>query len=199
MFFCYILTQIRSKWKERKGVSAALASTFGKDFPSKAKVKEPLLRFPAPHFCVCMCSERMKVLLAVAAVLAVANCASLSLEDLEFHAWRLKFGEECVTFHQGVLLGFSSLNLEWCWLLKKLCVSVLFSFWRTNSDFFQGGLTALQRRRLSEGRPGWTTVNWCWCTTSWQIRASSRIASAWLTLLTWYAWIKLIYLWITLK
>uniref|UniRef100_H2MAW2 Cathepsin L.1 n=2 Tax=Oryzias latipes TaxID=8090 RepID=H2MAW2_ORYLA len=39
-----------------------------------------------------MCSERMKVLLAVAAVLAVANCASLSLEDLEFHAWRLKFG-----------------------------------------------------------------------------------------------------------
>ncbi|KAF6726277.1 Cathepsin L [Oryzias melastigma] len=34
----------------------------------------------------------MKVLLAVAAVLAVANCASLSLEDLEFHAWKLKFG-----------------------------------------------------------------------------------------------------------
>ncbi|XP_069563192.1 cathepsin L.1 [Brachyistius frenatus] len=34
----------------------------------------------------------MKVLLAVAAFLAVASCASISLEDLEFHAWKLKFG-----------------------------------------------------------------------------------------------------------
>ncbi|XP_038585708.1 cathepsin L.1 isoform X1 [Micropterus salmoides] len=35
---------------------------------------------------------RMKLLLVAAAVLAVASCASLSLEDLEFHAWKLKFG-----------------------------------------------------------------------------------------------------------
>uniref|UniRef100_A0A3B4UWV3 Cathepsin L.1 n=2 Tax=Seriola dumerili TaxID=41447 RepID=A0A3B4UWV3_SERDU len=34
----------------------------------------------------------MKVLLFAAAVLAVASCASISLEDLEFHAWKLKFG-----------------------------------------------------------------------------------------------------------
>ncbi|XP_035530682.1 cathepsin L.1 [Morone saxatilis] len=34
----------------------------------------------------------MKLLLVVAAVLAVASCASISLEDLEFHAWKLKFG-----------------------------------------------------------------------------------------------------------
>ncbi|KAM6912126.1 cathepsin L.1 [Xenentodon cancila] len=34
----------------------------------------------------------MKLLLVVAAVLAVANCVSISLEDLEFHAWKLKFG-----------------------------------------------------------------------------------------------------------
>ncbi|XP_061599005.1 cathepsin L.1 [Cololabis saira] len=34
----------------------------------------------------------MKLLLAVAAVLTVASCASISLEDLEFHAWKLKFG-----------------------------------------------------------------------------------------------------------
>uniref|UniRef100_A0A3P9B5E1 Cathepsin L.1 n=1 Tax=Maylandia zebra TaxID=106582 RepID=A0A3P9B5E1_9CICH len=33
----------------------------------------------------------MKLLLVVAAVLAVASCASISLEDLEFHAWKLKF------------------------------------------------------------------------------------------------------------
>ncbi|XP_007561177.1 cathepsin L.1 [Poecilia formosa] len=34
----------------------------------------------------------MKILLFVAAALAVASCASISLEDLEFHAWKLKFG-----------------------------------------------------------------------------------------------------------
>uniref|UniRef100_A0A3Q0SNK4 Cathepsin L.1 n=1 Tax=Amphilophus citrinellus TaxID=61819 RepID=A0A3Q0SNK4_AMPCI len=33
----------------------------------------------------------MKLLLVAAAVLAVASCASISLEDLEFHAWKLKF------------------------------------------------------------------------------------------------------------
>lgn len=33
----------------------------------------------------------MKVLLVAAAVLAVASCVSISLEDLEFHAWKLKF------------------------------------------------------------------------------------------------------------
>ncbi|CAL8273293.1 unnamed protein product [Merluccius merluccius] len=33
----------------------------------------------------------MKLLVAVAAVLAVASCASIPLEDLEFHAWKLKF------------------------------------------------------------------------------------------------------------
>merc|ERR1740131_49911 len=35
----------------------------------------------------------MKLLLAVAAVLAVASAATLSLEELEFHAWKLKFGK----------------------------------------------------------------------------------------------------------
>ncbi|XP_049451615.1 cathepsin L.1 [Epinephelus fuscoguttatus] len=34
----------------------------------------------------------MKLLLVVAAALAVASCATISLEDLEFHAWKLKFG-----------------------------------------------------------------------------------------------------------
>ncbi|XP_038823289.1 cathepsin L.1 [Salvelinus namaycush] len=33
----------------------------------------------------------MKLLVVVAAALAVASAASLSLEDLEFHAWKLKF------------------------------------------------------------------------------------------------------------
>ncbi|KAL2098491.1 hypothetical protein ACEWY4_004971 [Coilia grayii] len=34
----------------------------------------------------------MKLLILAAASLAVVSCASLSLEDLEFHAWKLKFG-----------------------------------------------------------------------------------------------------------
>jgi len=36
---------------------------------------------------------RMKSLLVVAVVLAVASAATISLEDLEFHAWKLKFGK----------------------------------------------------------------------------------------------------------
>lgn len=43
-----------------------------------------------------MCSVKMKLLLVVAAILAVASCASISLEDLEFHAWKLKYG---ITYH----------------------------------------------------------------------------------------------------
>ncbi|XP_036397868.1 cathepsin L.1 [Megalops cyprinoides] len=35
----------------------------------------------------------MKLLVVTAAMLAVASAASLSLEDLEFHAWKLKFGK----------------------------------------------------------------------------------------------------------
>ncbi|XP_077436641.1 cathepsin L.1 [Vanacampus margaritifer] len=35
----------------------------------------------------------MKLLLLAAAFLAVASCVSISLEDLEFHAWKLKFGK----------------------------------------------------------------------------------------------------------
>ncbi|XP_030212919.1 cathepsin L.1 [Gadus morhua] len=35
----------------------------------------------------------MKLLVAVSMLLAVASCASLSLEDLEFHAWKLQFGK----------------------------------------------------------------------------------------------------------
>lgn len=34
------------------------------------------------------------MLLIAAAALAVASCATISLEDLEFHAWKLKFGEK---------------------------------------------------------------------------------------------------------
>ncbi|KAI4874694.1 hypothetical protein NFI96_021607 [Prochilodus magdalenae] len=38
-------------------------------------------------------TRRMRILLAVAALVAVAGAASVSLEDLEFHAWKLKFGK----------------------------------------------------------------------------------------------------------
>uniref|UniRef100_A0A672J325 Cathepsin L.1 n=1 Tax=Salarias fasciatus TaxID=181472 RepID=A0A672J325_SALFA len=39
----------------------------------------------------CLSSVEMKLLLVAAALLAVASCASISLEDLEFHAWKLKY------------------------------------------------------------------------------------------------------------
>ncbi|XP_066529072.1 procathepsin L-like [Hoplias malabaricus] len=35
----------------------------------------------------------MRVILAVAAIVAMASAARVSLEDLEFHAWKLKFGK----------------------------------------------------------------------------------------------------------
>ncbi|KAG5856099.1 hypothetical protein ANANG_G00004390 [Anguilla anguilla] len=37
------------------------------------------------------CTDRMKLLVLAAALLAVASAATISLEDLEFHAWKLKF------------------------------------------------------------------------------------------------------------
>ncbi|XP_062378394.1 procathepsin L-like [Sardina pilchardus] len=39
----------------------------------------------------------MKLLIMAAASLAVVSCASLSLEDLEFHAWKLKFDKSYST------------------------------------------------------------------------------------------------------
>lgn len=36
---------------------------------------------------------RIRVLLIVTSVVVVASAASISLEDLEFKAWKLKFGE----------------------------------------------------------------------------------------------------------
>ncbi|XP_064811890.1 procathepsin L-like [Oncorhynchus masou masou] len=45
----------------------------------------------------------MKFLVVVAAALAVASAASLSLEDREFHAWKLTFGKRCISslFHEN--------------------------------------------------------------------------------------------------
>ncbi|KAL2098490.1 hypothetical protein ACEWY4_004970 [Coilia grayii] len=42
----------------------------------------------------------MKLLILAAASLAVVSCASLSLEDLEFHAWKLKFGKSYSSFQE---------------------------------------------------------------------------------------------------
>lgn len=42
---------------------------------------------------------RMRVLLAIAAFVALASAASVSVEDLEFTAWKLKYGECSFQFH----------------------------------------------------------------------------------------------------
>lgn len=72
--------------------------TSEKPLRGKAEVKEFTLNLcgflqVAEDLISALFSVRMKLLLVVAAVLAVASCASYSLEDLEFHAWKLKFGE----------------------------------------------------------------------------------------------------------
>jgi len=46
----------------------------------------------------------MRLLVVAAAFLAVASAASLSLEDMEFYAWKLKFGKR-VSFFSCIKLG----------------------------------------------------------------------------------------------
>ena len=61
----------------------------------------------------------MKLLLVAAAVLAVASCASISLEDLEFHDWKLKFGETQKTLIR--LISF----IEVCCQIQQVLVGFL--------------------------------------------------------------------------
>ncbi len=51
---------------------------------------------------------RMRFLVVAAAFLAVASAASLSLEDMEFHAWKMKFGKRVCFF--GLSIFFKSLG-----------------------------------------------------------------------------------------
>ncbi|XP_063039874.1 procathepsin L-like [Engraulis encrasicolus] len=44
--------------------------------------------------------DSMKWYIIAAACLAVVSCASISLEDLEFHAWKLKFGKKYHTVEE---------------------------------------------------------------------------------------------------
>ncbi|XP_037550685.1 cathepsin L.1 [Nematolebias whitei] len=123
----------------------------------------------------------MKLLL-IAAALAVASCATISLEDLEFHAWKLKFGR-----------SYSSLSEEThrkqIWLTNRKLVLVHnimadqgIKSYRLGMTYFadmeneefrrlisQGCLkafnTSLPRRgstflRLPEGSPLPDTVDW---------------------------------------
>lgn len=71
-----------------------------KDINSAENAKNSKPKLPVCHLWPVCCflrllSLRMKLLLvaAAAALLTVVRCASASLEDMEFHAWKLKFGE----------------------------------------------------------------------------------------------------------
>ncbi len=72
--------------------------------------------FPASHkgslLSLPVLSVRMKLLFAAAALLAVASCASVSLEDLEFHAWKLKFGETILLAALLTLLWFVCCQIQ---------------------------------------------------------------------------------------
>lgn len=68
----------------------------------------------------------MRLLLVAAAVLAVASCASISLEDLEFHAWKLKFGKKkysLVVFYLNAIYYLVCVSS-----LLTFCFSKNFSF-----------------------------------------------------------------------
>lgn len=81
--------------------SAATLSRHGTKLLA-AKVKEFSLDLRVTPSLCRLFPTRMKLLLVVAAaaaVLAVASCARMSLEDMEFHAWKLKFCE-CVLTEQ---------------------------------------------------------------------------------------------------
>lgn len=61
----------------------------------------------------------MKLLLIAAAALAVASCASFSLEDLEFHAWKLKYGEK-----EETIIRFIRFLLLWYFVKYSRCAVV---------------------------------------------------------------------------
>lgn len=76
----------------------------------------------------------MRLLLVAAAVLAVASCASISLEDLEFHAWKLKFGKKkysLVVFYLNAiyyLVCVSNFSFYFGLCLLTFCFSKNFFF-----------------------------------------------------------------------
>lgn len=81
-----VLWEEKKKRVQQKGINS-LENAMSSQLKPKAASSDPsassLHAFPV----------RMKLLLVAAALLAVASCASVSLEEMEFHAWKLKFGE----------------------------------------------------------------------------------------------------------
>lgn len=64
--------------------------------------------------------------MVAAAVLAVASCASISLEDLEFHAWKLKFGKKkysLVVFYLNAIYYLVCLQFFFGLCLLTFCFS----------------------------------------------------------------------------
>lgn len=66
---------------------------------------------------LCVFLYRMRLLVVVAAVLVAASAASLSLEDLEFRAWKLKFGKTILQKRVPSYLTLNGLGEDILWLL----------------------------------------------------------------------------------
>ncbi len=82
--------------------------------------------------------SRMRFLVVAAAFLAVASAASLSLEDMEFHAWKMKFGKR-VSFFSFIYI-FK--------ILGKESHQVLFTDWTNKTKHSEAIQTIIKDRRV---------------------------------------------------
>ncbi|KAM4625053.1 cathepsin L.1 [Polymixia lowei] len=106
----------------------------------------------------------MKLLVVVAAVLAAASSARFSLEDLEFHAWKLKFEKIYSSVSEETLRKQTWLNNRKLVLVHNILADQGIKSYRLGMTFFadmeneeykrlisQGGLTAFNSSRPRRG------------------------------------------------
>ena len=74
----------------------------------------------------------MRLLIIAAASLAVVSCASLSLEDLEFHAWKLKFGEEA---QKNVIIYSCNQYVIEVFILQKIS-AIIYLLYKIHQNIF---------------------------------------------------------------
>ncbi|CAK6950246.1 procathepsin L-like [Scomber scombrus] len=93
----------------------------------------------------------MKLMLVAAAVLAVASCASLSLEDLEFHAWKLKFGKSYNSPSEEALRKQIWINNRKLVLVHNIMADEGIKSYRLGMTFFADMENEEYKRLVSQG------------------------------------------------
>ncbi|XP_061823916.1 cathepsin L.1 [Nerophis lumbriciformis] len=91
------------------------------------------------------------LLLAAASLLAVASCASISLEDLEFHAWKLKFGKSYSSTWEESHRKQIWLNNRRLVLVHNIMADQGIRSYRLGMTFFADLENQEYRRQVSQG------------------------------------------------